>query len=134
MYSTPKTNWTKDDYINIDDYNRIKNNLAHLKTLSLELYMSYSTDDMGSDATYSGLPYADMINKLELNLERIATNTYKPNIGATRTFSDYGTFITFTELNRIETAILNIYNNLTGEKRGRQSLSFKLGTKRWGVI
>ena len=29
-WTEPKTNWTENDFFNIKDYNRIKNNIAYL--------------------------------------------------------------------------------------------------------
>ena len=132
MFKTPKIDWKTEDYFNIEDYNRIKNNLAYLKEYSLELYNEYEIKDMGSDVTYSDLPYAEMINAIEDNLETIAKNTVNVDIGETRNYSDNDYFPNFEEINRIESGILKIYNYLYGQYHGRNKLRFKLNMK--GVL
>lgn len=132
MFKTPKTDWKAEDYFNIEDYNRIKNNLAYLKEYSLELYNGYEIKDMGPDVTYSDLPYAEMINAIEDNLETIAKNTVNVDIGDTRNYSDNDYFPNYEEINRIESGILKIYNYLYGQYHGRNKLSFKLNMK--GVL
>lgn len=132
MFETPKTDWKAEDYFNIEDYNRIKNNLAYLKEYSLEIYNEYEIKDMGSDVTYSDLPYAEMINAIEDNLETIAKNTVNVDIGETRNYSDNDYFPNHEEIKRIESGILKIYNYLYGQYHGRNKLRFKLNMK--GVL
>ena len=65
MWIEPKTNWVSTDYFNYSDYNRIKNNIAHLRDLSLSLYVNYQYKDMGVDKSgYSEFPYADEFNAI----------------------------------------------------------------------
>lgn len=132
MFKTPKTDWKAEDYFNTEDYNRIKNNLAYLKEYSFELYDEYEIKDMGSDVMYSDLPYAEMINAIEDNLETIAKNTVNVEIGETRNYSDNDYFPNYEEINRIESGILKIYNYLYGQYHGRNKLRFKLNMK--GVL
>lgn len=42
MWQEPKLNWVKNDPINIEDYNRIKNNLAELREMAIRLYPEFS--------------------------------------------------------------------------------------------
>lgn len=130
MWITPKIDWKATDYFNIQDYNRIKNNLNHLKDIAAELYKIHSFVDMGADKTYSDYYYADEINLFESNLENINTNTFPRNIGDTATFYDNQPFIDYIELNRIEAAIRLIYNGLYGQLIGRRRLKFRLGKRR----
>jgi hypothetical protein len=133
MYKESKTNWVPDDYFNIEDYNRIKNNIQWIKDFSTNLYKDYEIIDMGSDATYDGLPYADLINNLEINLETIAHKTIPAAFtGVTVQFSENGNFIDHIELNRLETICKSLHDLLDGQFHGRPRLSFKLNMK--GVI
>ena len=111
-WTTPKTDWygyTDDDGIyhgdrfNTEDFNRIKNNLAY---------------------------YADEINQLEENIKLIAENTFKPDIGENPLYTANGKIFDFNELNRIESLILDLFNQLLNQYRGRQMLTFNFGIRR----
>lgn len=67
-WQTPKTNWKQGDKVNMQDYNRWKNNITYLRELSLEVYKSYTLTDMGTDKAYTDYIYADEINTIEANL------------------------------------------------------------------
>lgn len=130
MWIAPKTNWNKSDFFNIQDYNRIKNNLDHIRSMALQLYNDFSYADMGNDKTYKDYYYADEINLFESNLEKINKNTFPRNLGDTITFYDNQPFIDYTELNRLERGINTIYRGLIGQIHGRRRLAFKLGRRR----
>lgn len=133
MYNEPKTNWVSSDYFNIEDYNRIKNNIQWIKDFSINLYKDYEIIDMGADGTYDGLPYADLINNLETNLETVAQKTIPAAFtGVTMQYSENGNFIDYLELNRLETICKNLHDLLDGQFYGRSKLSFKLNKK--GVV
>lgn len=125
---TPKTNWVSSDFINYTDYERIRGNLDHLHDLSAELYYGMpNLNPMVAKASYSDYPYASEWNALEINLHRIFSNIVTVrSIGNQMTFYDNGTTPNYEELNRIESAMLNMYNTLTGQASGRLTLSFVL--------
>lgn len=126
----PKTNWIKTDYFNIGDYNRIKNNLIHIREMALELYPNVPYGNMGKDKTYTDYYYPDEINVLEDNLESINLNTFPRDIGETKAYYENQPFIDYEELNRIEKAIHIIYLGLLGQANGRRRLAFTLGRRR----
>lgn len=126
-WSVPKTNWTKDDKFNISDYNRIKNNLEYLKTFANTLYLPFDLENMGSDKTYTDYYYSEEFNIIERNLEKINNTVFTQDIGSKTTFYDNGVFIQFDELNRIESAILKIWDMLLRQSISRPRLSFRLG-------
>lgn len=133
-WTEPKTNWNADDRLNAEDYNRIKNNLDYLHGLGTELYSSFSIADMGTDKDVTGHYFAREFNVLEDNLDAINSGTYPRNYGNKSLFADNGPFIGFEELNRLESAILGIYNTLTSQKNGINRLAFTLGIKQIGGI
>lgn len=130
MWTAPKINWKETDYFNIQDYNRIKNNLNHIRSMALQLYNDFPFADMGNDKSYTDYYYADEINLFESNLERINMNTFPRPIGDTVTFYDNQPFIDYHELNRLELGMLTIYKGLYGQAAGRRKLQFKLGRRR----
>lgn len=135
---TPKTDWNgytdengdyHGDRFNAEDYNRIKNNIQYLRDLAITMYIDFDISDMGKDKSVSDYPYADEINLIENNLEIVTANTLRKSYGAKQIFTDNGAFIDFNELNRIESATLDLYNNLSSQYEGRRMLTFMLGAR-----
>ena len=128
MWQTPKTDWKASDFMNIEDYNRIKNNLNELRDMSRELWKEFPFEEMGEDKTYTDYGfYADEINRFEANVDHICEGTYPFDVGGRKNYQDNQPFITWEELNRIESACLIMHNNFTGALAGRKSLAFTLG-------
>lgn len=137
-WETPKTNWygTTDangnyvgDRFNAVDFNRIKNNLAYLRDLSIQLYEEFSIVSLGADRTPVNYFYADEINQLEENLDTINTNTLKRTYGTAPFYVGNGNTPDFDELNRLESAILDLYDRLTNEFEGRRMFTWNFGMK-----
>ena len=137
-WETPKTNWygTTDangnyvgDRFNAVDFNRIKNNLAYLRDLSIQLYEEFSIVSLGADRTPVNYFYADEINQLEENLDTINTNTLKRTYGTAPFYVGNGNTPDFDELNRLESAILDLYDRLTNELEGRRMFTWNFGMK-----
>lgn len=137
-WSEPKTNWHCEtvngvytgDRFNAVDFNRIKNNLAYLQNLAARLYNDFTVNPLGSDKTFSDYFYADEINKMEETLSAINEKTFKRDYGTARIYVDNGKTMTFDELNRLESACLDLYNRLTNQsERSRRTLKFNFGIK-----
>lgn len=129
MWQQPKINWEAEDSVGCDDYNRIKGNLIFLRDLASTLYTDFGLEEMGKDKGEEDYPYADEFNRIEKNLQIIANNTWGADYGESTEFYENGTFIDFAELNRIESASLSLYNQLTNQYEGRRMLAFMLGKK-----
>lgn len=120
--------WAADDRFNISDYNRIKGNLEYLHEKAEELYHIFQISNMGSDkADYSAYFYASEFNAFEQNLDTINQNIFSQDFGVRQTFYDNGPFIQWEELNRIEDAILSMYQLLERQETVLRRLSFRLG-------
>lgn len=136
-WSTPKTDWsgvTVDDVytgdrFNAEDFNRIKNNLEYLRELAIEMYDEFTINSLGTDRTPGDYFYADEINELEENLTTINSNTLKRSYGTAPVYADNGNTMDYTELNRLESAILDLYNRLTNEYEGRRMFEWNFGMK-----
>lgn len=136
-WETPKTNWFGEvvdgvyvgDRFNVSDFNRIKNNLSYLRELAVKMYDEFAIEDLGFDKTHRDFFYADEINKLEENLKTINSNTIKRSYGDFPTFLDNGNTMTFADLNKLEGAILDLYDRLTNQGEGRRTLTFNFGMK-----
>lgn len=135
-WTTPKTDWAvitdsdgnfTGDYFEIGDYNRIKANIEYLYALAIKVYFAFSFDAVGSDKTVSDYPYADEINLLTSDLDKINAGTYNMDIGTRVIYADNGAYLTYTDLNRIESACLSLYTNLMNEIRCKRRLPIRLG-------
>lgn len=136
-WSTPKTDWygeTVDgvytgDRFNAADFNRIKNNLVYLRELAIKMYDEFAIQNVGSDKTYKDYFYADEINALEANLVTINNHSLKRSYGTVLSYVDNGNVMDFKELNRLEGAILDLYDKLTNESEGRRTFTWNFGMK-----
>lgn len=136
---TPKTDWYgvtdtesgvyTGDRFNIEDFNRIKNNLDYLRELAIKMYDEFTIVSLGNDRTYSDYFYADEINQLEENLKTINSNTLQRSYGNPPIYVANGNTMDFTELNRLEGAILDLYDRLTNESEGRRMFTWNFGMK-----
>ena len=133
---TPKTNWTPNDYINIEDYNRIIFNLWHITNELLTPYYDFDVFSDGDDSLkkllhkqvdYNDYPTADRWNLIENTIEKIVDVTGGViNAGNKKIFVDGGAYIDFNELNRIESFTVKcqeLYNSIV-----KKTLPFTLGT------
>ena len=73
--------------------------------------------------------YADEINALEENLNTINKNTLNMSYGTSPVYNDNGNTMDFIELNRIEGAILDLYDKLTNKSNGRRMFTWNFGMK-----
>lgn len=130
---TPKTDWQarvdengtySGDYFNTTDFNRIKNNIEFLGALAKKFWPVFvkSMPDM----SFEQYPYADEINTLADNLEKI--NTFvNCEIGEKTVYSENGAFIGYADLNRIESACLQLYEAMWNLYTRPTKLPFRMG-------
>ena len=137
-WSTPKTNWWgrvneegvySGDRFNAEDFNRIKNNLDYLRNLAIKMYEKFSLVSLGQDRVAGDYFYADEINQLEENLNTLNENTLQRNYGSAPVYFENGNTMDFTELNRLESAILDLYDRLTNQSEGRRMFTWNFGMK-----
>lgn len=113
MWQTPKTNWTRSDYFNVADWDRIRGNLEYLRDFAVMFFDTFSLAATDTKTVTDWL-YASDLNTLEQNLETININVGYLDIGVTKTFTPGGNSIDYIELNRIEKACVAIYQRLSG--------------------
>ena len=127
MWQQPKTDWQESDFFNVQDYNRINNNLDEIRSQVLALWPDFEFEEMGVDKTYQDYGfYADEFNRFEVNVENICSGTFPFAVGERQTFFDNQPFINWKELNRIEEACRLIYSNIQSRDKGRKILAFTL--------
>ena len=109
MWRTPKTDWHPDDFFNLEDYRRIKENLEYLQGYAYHLYPTIEMQEMRAFFSRQDLPRAYDFNHFEENLERINFGSFSLDIGDTLEYEPGGQTIDADEVNRIEEAILQLY-------------------------
>lgn len=128
MWQEPKTDWAADDYVNMSDYNRIKNNITYLRELALKVYSDFLWTDMGVDKTsYAQYPYADEFNALENNLESLRQNTFLFDDSDSKQWYENNRTPNYEDFNRLERACLLFYQGFNGIAENKRRLSFRLG-------
>lgn len=65
------------DFFNVEDYDRIKQNIEYLREYAYFLYGGFTMRSM-VDVTVESYGYASTIDALDANLEAIAANTFRP--------------------------------------------------------
>lgn len=136
-WQTPKTDWYGEevdgvytgDRFNATDYNRIKNNLIFLRELAITMYEPFTIETVSNDKTTADFFYAEEINTMERNLDTINTNTINRDYGSRVTYIGNGNTPVYTELNRLESAILDLYDRLTNQSEGRRMFEWNFGMK-----
>lgn len=123
----PKTDWAENDYFNASDYNRIIGNIAYLKAYLDGLFASLTNVSLGEEKTYLSLIYAREMNDIEQALEKLNSETYRFDIGETQTYRANKPTPLWSEFNRIESAILLLYNTMIVHKKNLPRLAFTLG-------
>lgn len=127
---SPKTDWTASDYFNASDYNRIIGNISYLRTYLSNLFLNMSSENLGSPKTYESLIFAREINAIESALEKLNSETYSLDIGEAKEYKANKPTPLYTEFNRIESALLLIYETMDAHKENIPKLSFRLGARK----
>lgn len=102
---TPKVDWTKDDYYNAQDLNRVENNTKVVADM-----LGISISSLVLNRNYSSLEFADSLNRIEGNIEalhviNIQWTTMKTNWKESQP-------IDYKDANRLEINLLNLYTIL----------------------
>lgn len=125
----PKTNWSSNDKFNIEDYNRILNNINLIAKTATEVCRKINIHDMGEpikENAFSGYWNVKCFNAFEENVDILGEALGK-DYGIGKTFYENGVFIDWIELNRIESATLDMLKRLDNELSALERLDFRFG-------
>lgn len=137
-WQTPKTDWYGErdkqgvytgDRFNAKDFNRIHQNIQYLKEFAEKLYSDVPSIPTIRTVQVGDFVYADEINQIEDNFKKIAKFTFNRNYGSCPVYHDNDSFVDFRELNRLESAILDMYDRLTNQYNGRRTFTWAFGTR-----
>lgn len=126
----PKTDWVASDFVNSEDYNRIIGNISYLKAKLDALFLSIRKLTLSEEKAVKGLIYAREINDIEQSIETLNLDTYNFDIGETKEYLPNTRTIDFVELNRIESAIFMLYEQMENHKQNLTRLAFTLGNQK----
>lgn len=98
---TPKTNFTKDDYYNYSDFNRVENNTEELRNYLVSLGYRIPQLNIKKDRDNTHIDFLSSINRIENNIEIIKNNFVKPPWYLKKTWI-FGAGFSFIDANRIE--------------------------------
>lgn len=126
----PKTDWVSSDYINVEDYNRIIGNLTYLKDELDTLFIGIDKITTGEEKAVKSRIFASEINAIETSLETLNLETYNFDIGETKEYLPNTRTIDFVELNRIESAIFMLYEQMENHRQNLTRLAFTLGNQK----
>lgn len=120
MWTNTKTNWVSTDYFNIEDWQRIRNNLEYLHA---ELVGHKKAPpqllDTDTGRGYNELPYVHLVNNMEQNLatlqeifgvkftEDVAQKTWYDRVDMLYTSNP-----TYADWNRWETILQLVYESI----------------------
>lgn len=120
MWLTPKVNWKSTDYYNIEDWQRVRSNLEHLRNILIE--KGTPVPDLLTTETnrgYAELPYVPLVNNMEKNLADLMesfgldlTDDVAPKTWYARLDSMYKSNPTYQDWNRWETVLLRVYESI----------------------
>lgn len=110
-----KIDWTKDDYYNFEDVNKVENNTIAIKDLTETLRGEFNIETIDIDRDMKSIPFADVINKVEGNINTLGSKLYKPK-GWINPVLDwkYNKPFSHDDANRLEQNLLLLYNYAKG--------------------
>ncbi len=127
----PKVNWLPTDRFNIQDFNRIRNNMIALWELLEWEFGLFEINSMGNEISeYTGRWDIEHFNAFEKNLEIFRNYLPIDDFGVTQSFYYNGMFIKYDELNRIENLLLRFKQYAASREAGIRKLPFRLGAFR----
>lgn len=131
IWKEPKINWTENDRFEIEDYNRIKNNIYYLWEKAQIFFNNFEIKEMGSDIESETEDFNVVyFNAFEENIDILNGSTFVQNLGTKQTFYENGVFIKWDELNRIENATIKIKKIIEAREKSAYRLPFRLGSPR----
>ena len=131
-WTTPKTNWTAQDYFELADYNRIRGNLIYLQNIAKSLYPPVKFEQMG-EYDLPDFPYLTFWRAPDTNLTALLTGTFcRSDYKGEGKWQENGPVWDDNALNRIESACLYLYQDLQAQTNARQKLKFLMGGVSFG--
>lgn len=120
MWIASKVDWKSTDYFNIEDWQRVRSNLEHIRDwLQSSGMISAPLLETDTGRVYDELPYVHLVNNMEVNLAKLRETfgvAFTEDV-AQKTWYDrldimYTSNPTYADWNRWETILQLIYESL----------------------
>jgi hypothetical protein len=130
----PKLDWTKDDYYNADDLNRVENNCSEVATLLSFLGIAVAITTI-TNRDYRSIEFADSLNRIENNINLLG-DFYKPSEWKeNKTNWVYNDSFLFKDANRLENNLFLLYTILTSNLLTNKTVGmFTCGQEGYDVL
>ncbi|MCF0149598.1 MAG: hypothetical protein HUJ77_14530 [Clostridium sp.] len=105
-----KTNWSKDDYYNYDDLNRVECNINYIADTIATFRDRSILQGVKVDRNNTSIEFSESLNRIESNIQSICDSFHTP-VGFLGTKTDWrsGQYFDYKEANRLEDNIEKIY-------------------------
>ena len=114
-WQQPKTDWNSNDYYNYEDLNRVENNIIAVKDLAEVLRGEINLREINIDRDMKSIPFADVLNRVEENINILGNKLYKPKGWAQPKLDwRYNQPFSYEDANRLERNLLLLYNYAKG--------------------
>ena len=128
MWLSPKTNWSHRDYYNVEDYNRLVDDVNFLHEQAQKIYKKeFTIYNLKKILPNLDHYYPSMINQVIASMNIIANETYVPlnyyNVGIVQ---DNFAVPNYINLNRIETNLVGLYSSTIGVESCKEKCGFAL--------
>lgn len=109
---TLKLDWTKDDYYNAEDLNRIEEDTQYIADLISSFKVpAVALDTVIADRDKTSIEFYDSLNRLEGNIQALCDSFYTPpDFIETKTNWRSGQYFDYIEANRLENSLLLLFN------------------------
>ena len=136
IWQAPKTDWTAQDYVNYEDYERIAGNLMYLYELARQLYPETGALPQPQEMALGDIMDWQAASRIEDGTMQIALSTYL--------LSDYEELSryaaegpnapawSYVERNIIERDMKRMKDMLDGQRAGQRVLAFEVGGEWFG--
>ena len=126
---TPKLDWTKDDYYNADDLNRVEANTQFIKQYLESIYYIVPAESFVVDRTLSYLDFLSSINRIEENINIIKNSFLTPPGWQNKKTWTLGKGFSYLDANRLENNLDILYKwAVIAKKNLIYSGTFSCGT------
>ncbi len=109
-WDTPKTNWTKDDYYNYWDLDRVEANTEYLSIIPDVFYPVPALEPPVKARSHLSLDFYDSMNRAERNIDKLRTSLHTP-IGWEQVKTDWrsGQPFNYKDAARLEANLLRLH-------------------------
>lgn len=104
----PKIDWSKDDYYNFEDLNRVENNTEVVEEL-VKLFETIPKLEIIKDRDILSIEFADSLNRIENNIDILGKRRELPGWIPNKLDWEYNQKFSYVDANRLERNLKILY-------------------------